>query len=121
MQPAWRLSNAVMAEARAISAAAALLAEDRIAEAAYRHGETAVEGLALAAAQGNWPPARLAEAARMLGSLVIPPFPISGADLVALGMKKGPELGAELRRLERVWIDSGFALDQARLLAEVRF
>lgn len=121
MQPAWRLSNAIMNEARAISAAAALLAEDRIAEAAYRQGEAAVEGLALAAARGNWAPARLAEAARMLGSLVIPAFPITGADLADLGMAPGPALGAELKRLERLWIDSGFALDQAGLLAEVRF
>lgn len=117
LQTRWRLSNRLMSEARAIAAAAALLAEDRIGEAAYRHGEAAVEGLALAAARGQWGRDRLGEAARVLGSLVIPAFPISGADLTDLGMAQGPALGQELKRLERLWIDSGFTLGKADLLA----
>ncbi len=42
-------------------------------------------------------------------------FPLRGADL----MEKtgaGPQLGAELKRLERRWIDSGFTLDKSALL-----
>lgn len=121
MQSVWRLSNATMAQVAAIRAAAALLEDDRVAEAAYRHGEAAVEGLAVAAAQGGWGTARLAEAARVLGATVVPPFPISGGDLTGLGMQPGPELGRELARLEQLWIASGFALGRAELLGLVRF
>ncbi len=32
------------------------------------------------------------------------PFPITGQDLIAEGIKPGPELGQELRRRERAWI-----------------
>jgi poly(A) polymerase len=120
-QSDWRLSNELIAEARAIARATALLSDEKIAEAAYRHGEAAVEGLAAAAALGQWGPARLSEAARMLGSIVVPPFPVSGHDLAGLGMAPGPALGRELARLERSWIDSGFALGKGELLALLRF
>ncbi|WEK05176.1 MAG: CCA tRNA nucleotidyltransferase [Candidatus Devosia phytovorans] len=119
-QARWRLSNEVVGQAQTVGRAADLMADERIAEAAYRHGELAVEGLAIAAARGKWAPARLAEGARMLGSLVVPPFPVSGHDLAGLGMVPGPALGIELARLERAWIDSGFALGKAELLAEAR-
>lgn len=114
---AWRLPNETVSAARAVARAADLLADDRIAEAAYRHGEAAVEGLAAAAALEDWGKARLAEAARMLGSIVVPPFPISGHDLAGLGVAPGPALGQELARLERAWIESGFALGKGELLA----
>ena len=119
LQSAWRLSNEVVAAARNIARAADLLAEDRIAEAAYRHGEAAVEGLAAAAALGQWGMARLSEAARTLGSTVAPDFPVTGHDLAGLGIAPGPALGQELARLERAWIESGFALGKGELLALV--
>ena len=120
-QESWRLSNEVIKQGQGIWRAAELLADDRIAEAAYRHDEFAVEGLAAAAALGQWHKARLAEAARMLGSLVVPPFPVSGRDLAGLGMAPGPAVGQQLARLERAWIDSGFALGKAELLNLVSF
>lgn len=116
----WRLGNDIITTARAVLRSAALLADDRVAEAAYRHGEVAVEGLAAAAALGKWGPARLAETARLLAATVVPPFPVSGHDLAGLGMVPGPALGQELARLERAWIDSGFALAKGELLALVR-
>ncbi|KRA50316.1 CCA tRNA nucleotidyltransferase [Devosia sp. Root635] len=119
LQSAWRLSNEMLATARSIMRAANLLADDRIAEAAYRHGEAAVEGLAAAASLNHWGPARLAEAARVLGATVVPPFPVSGHDLAGLGVAPGPALGQELARLERAWIESGFALGKGELLALV--
>jgi poly(A) polymerase len=119
LQADWRLSNDAVVAARNIGRAAALLGEDRIAEAAYRHGEAAVEGLAAAAAMGHWGLARLAEAARVLGAMVVPPFPVSGHDLAGLGFAPGPALGQELARLERAWIESGFALGKGELLALV--
>lgn len=119
-QSDWRLSNDMLSQARNIGRAAALLADENIAEAAYRYGEAAVEGLAVAAARGNWRPAQLAEAARMLGSIVVPPLPVTGHDLAGLGMAPGPALGRELSRLEGVWIESGFTLGKAELLTLVR-
>lgn len=116
----WRLAKDMVSAARAIVASAALLADDRVAEAAYRHGEAAVEGLAAAAALGNWGQARLAETARLLAATVVPPFPVSGHDLAGLGMTPGPVLGRELARLEQAWIESGFALGKGQLLALLR-
>ncbi|WP_193334966.1 CCA tRNA nucleotidyltransferase [Devosia beringensis] len=119
-QESWRLSNEMVGKARDIGRAAALLADDRVGEAAYRHGESAVEGLALVAAREEWVQARLAETARALAGLVVPDFPVSGRDLARLGMKPGPHLGKELARLERAWIDSGFALGKPALLTLVQ-
>ncbi|SEQ06176.1 poly(A) polymerase [Devosia sp. YR412] len=120
LQDAWRLSNETISVAKSVMAAASLLADDKLAEAAYRHGEAAVEGLAAAASLGHWGMARLSEAARVLAKLVVPPFPLSGHDLTGLGMAPGPALGVELARLERLWIDSDFTLGKAELLTLVR-
>ncbi len=38
----------------------------------------------------------------------IPTFPVSGDDLMAKGVPRGPELGEELRRLEDEWVEGGF-------------
>jgi poly(A) polymerase len=46
-----------------------------------------------------------------------PDFPISGADLLALGHTPGPRLGDVLRQLEAEWIGSNFMLARARLLS----
>ena len=46
-----------------------------------------------------------------------PVFPVRGADIIALlGEPKGVEIGSALRRLEQMWIESGFALDREQLL-----
>lgn len=120
VQDEWRLANGVIKAATGIAAAADILAEERIGEAAYRHGELAIEGLAVAASREQWGKARLAEAARMLAATVVPDFPISGHDLAGLGFTPGPALGQELARLERAWIESGFALGKGELLALAR-
>jgi hypothetical protein len=49
-----------------------------------------------------------------------PVFPIGGNEMMALGERKGPEIGALLKRLEQDWIASGFALDRDQLLAKAR-
>jgi poly(A) polymerase len=121
LQREWRLPNSLIEEARAVLRAGTLIAEDKISEAAYREQELAVEGLAFAAADGRWEQERVAEAARMLASIVVTPFPISGKDLTELGLQQGPVVGQELARLERLWIDSGFALSKADLLGRVSF
>lgn len=119
MQADWRLANDVVKTARAVDLASDLLLRDRIGEAAYRYGEAAVDGLAVAAARDNWSRDRLAEAARELGRLRIPELPVSGHDLAGLGMTPGPAMGRELARLEQAWIESGFTLGKSDLLALV--
>lgn len=114
---AWRLSNALFEEAGKIAGAARLLADGRLEWAVYRFGEAAVEGLAVAAAQGDWPRDRLAETARDMARLPVAPLPVSGDDLLARGMAPGPLLGATLRRLEEKWVESGFSLERDALLA----
>jgi tRNA nucleotidyltransferase/poly(A) polymerase len=47
-----------------------------------------------------------------------PAFPLRGADIIALGNVKGPEIGEILRRLEAEWIAGGFAEDRDRLMAK---
>lgn len=48
-----------------------------------------------------------------------PRFPVAGADLIARGVRPGPDMGAQLAALEDRWIDSNFALDKPALLAEL--
>ncbi|SEP74887.1 poly(A) polymerase/tRNA nucleotidyltransferase (CCA-adding enzyme) [Faunimonas pinastri] len=45
-----------------------------------------------------------------------PVFPVTGKDLLARGVKPGPEMGERLREMERRWIDSEFTLDRDTLL-----
>lgn len=45
-----------------------------------------------------------------------PSFPVSGGDLVRLGVEPGPAVGERLRELEARWVESGFSLDRAALL-----
>lgn len=117
IQSTWRLSNYIIAAARKTLVSAELLAHGKIAEAAYRQGEFAVEGLAAAAATENWGRPRIAETARELSSSIVGVFPISGHDLAGLGVAQGPAMGRELARLEQAWIESGFALGKGELLA----
>jgi poly(A) polymerase len=48
-----------------------------------------------------------------------PKFPLSGGDLVAAGLHKGPEVGKVQRALEDEWIESGFTLNRDALLAKI--
>lgn len=57
--------------------------------------------------------ARLLDAAEHYDA---PVFPVTGGDLLARGIEKGPGLGETLRSLETLWIDSGFSLDRSALL-----
>lgn len=49
-----------------------------------------------------------------------PEFPVSGKDLIAQGYEPGEALGKELKSLENKWIESGFSLDRAALLDQIR-
>ena len=55
-----------------------------------------------------------------LQSLIIPPFPLDGHDLIALGITKGPALGKVLHHAERLWCDSTYTLTKTQLLDKIR-
>ena len=46
----------------------------------------------------------------------VPAFPVSGADLIARGFKPGVELGLMLKKLEQLWLESGFETSRDDLL-----
>ncbi|SES69019.1 CCA tRNA nucleotidyltransferase [Oceanicella actignis] len=113
---ALRLSNAE--RRRLAAAAAAREAAEPPARAAWRHGPDAARDAALidAAARAAPPPADLeAELARGAGARM----PVRARDLAARGVAPGPQMGAELRRLEEAWLDSDMRLDAEALLARV--
>jgi poly(A) polymerase len=108
-----RLSRA---DAAALEAIRAALAEPEPAASAYRHGPDAARDAALirAATLGQPLPAGLeAEVARGAAAR----FPLRAADLAPLS---GPALGAELRRLEDLWIARGLEPGREALLGEAR-
>lgn len=49
-------------------------------------------------------------------ALAMPVFPVSGADLLELGIEEGKSIGEALRRLEVTWESSGYLLDKDALL-----
>jgi poly(A) polymerase len=50
----------------------------------------------------------------------LPVFPVTGKDLLALGLPAGREIGAILKSLESHWLDNDFTPSKAQLLALVR-
>lgn len=46
----------------------------------------------------------------------VPVFPLGGADVMALGVAKGPRIGEILSTLEQDWIETGFEADAPKLL-----
>ena len=49
----------------------------------------------------------------------IPRLPVSGGDLIELGLTPGPEIGAALKRLEDWWVASDFKPRKDELLKRV--
>jgi poly(A) polymerase len=71
---------------------------------------SAVDGLLL---QG------LSDHARQAADWVIPRFPLSGGDLIALGLTPGPIVAATLQQVEKQWVKEGFP-DRDRIDAMAR-
>ncbi|MGD2132677.1 MAG: hypothetical protein PVI23_07785, partial [Maricaulaceae bacterium] len=46
-----------------------------------------------------------------------PALPVTGEDVIAAGVPKGPPVGAALKALEALWVRGGFKADKAQLLA----
>lgn len=80
-----------------------------IKHAIYKCGRVpTAQGLMLQLARDMLANQDAPRAIELIQNWIIPDFPISGEDLIAKGFKPGPELGAELERLEQVWIENGF-------------
>jgi poly(A) polymerase len=120
LQSRWRLSNSEVKTASTVLEAERLLADGAANEAAYRHPDVLVEAITLGAIRLHWSEKEISTVTARLAGLHIPKFPISGRDLGRIGYKPGKLLGQELVRLERAWIESGFRLERAELLAAAR-
>ena len=119
VQARWRLSNEEITRADAILTVARLLEDLRVHEAAYRYPAALADGIEVAAVLAGWTEAGKSAVVDQLAGVTMRPFPLSGGDLLAMGVDPGPEIGAELARLERLWIESGFAFDRDKLLRTV--
>jgi poly(A) polymerase len=81
----------------------------------YRLGTRLFVDRALLDAPGDW------RAALGLAESWTPPeFPVGGADVLALGLKPGPTVGALIEAVERWWVDGDFSADRDACLAELK-
>lgn len=120
LQDKWRLSNAQINAARSVFQACGDVLFGQVAEVAYRLPEHKFTIVAVASVLGEKDERWLAEHMAQMEQLVPDGFPVSGKDLVRLGYHPGPELGAELKRLEKCWLEAGYGYDKAALLAMAR-
>ena len=118
-----RLSTAEARELEGLApispVATPLAGEAALKRLLYRQGAPLYLGRLLLAWAGSDAPAGDAawrSAAALAGNWQPPAFPIGGADLIALGMKPGPALGALLKELEERWVADGFRADRDALV-----
>ncbi|MBP2158657.1 MULTISPECIES: CCA tRNA nucleotidyltransferase [Asticcacaulis] len=105
-----KFSNATFDRLYAAGVATARLAdadEGLLKRLIYSLGREAVEDAVclIAAHLGRSPDAMLGH----LGHLHVPDFPLKGADLIARGLKPGPELGQRLKQIETEWLNHDFS------------
>jgi len=120
LQARWRLSNNEVSTALQLRSAADLVQNLKLHEAVYRYLTVVNEALDVAAVRAGWGEAGKAAVREKLFAVNLRAFPISGTDLVEMGMRPGRELGRELARLERLWIDSEFQIGRQDLLGQAR-
>ena len=112
VRSAWRFSNETMSTARTAM------------HLYWNGGDTFRSFLDVALAPSGPGPERVAsvlvgfgrgrDAERLLAEL--PVFPVEGADLVEAGMATGPEIGAILSRMRRLWTESGYSSTKEDLM-----
>ena len=84
---------------------------------AYRiGGEEAIDRLLL----GGDDDEATADKVRSLGGYRRPRFPISGGDLIQMGLSPGPIVAATMQAVERAWVEGGFVLDTEGVRALAR-
>jgi len=115
----FRLSNSERDRMSAALAAASRLADgDELADrvSLYRLGKQVFgDGLLLAASRGLVDAEALRSRLQLADRWEIPPFPLSGRDIVERGIDRGPLVGVLLRDIERWWIGQDFAPDETAL------
>lgn len=116
----FRLSNAISSALEAATTVKgshdAYASEHASKVEIYRSGRTAFQhALRVAwarsgapATDGSW-----TERSRLAASWSPPQLPVSGSDVVALGVPAGPRVGHILRGFEAWWLDAGFPNDVA--------
>lgn len=83
----------------------------------YRLGPDSYRGaVALSAAWGAGPVEAWRDAVLVPALWAPPAFPIGGRDLLAAGLRSGPEIGTVLKDLEAWWIAEDFAPDKSAVL-----
>ena len=129
-----KLSNAERDRLLAWAATPALkptMNESELARMAYRAGREGFDdrlrlSLASARARAQADDQALVEAGgwyrlkNFLDGWQAPRFPLTGADLIALGVPAGPKMGNLLRDLEEMWVDGDFAMNRDALLAKAK-
>lgn len=115
-----RLSSKVFERLAAIAsypfAKAPPLTQKTAKDYIYTHGtETFRDQLLLTWSETGADPGRppLAELLSFADHWAIPDFPITGRDVLALGIPPGPRVGAIIEQLEQWWIDQDFTNDSA--------
>jgi poly(A) polymerase len=89
--------------------------------ALYRLGRDRYRDLALLLASAEkLAPTRLAELMAQTETWEPPVFPLSGADVTALGIAPGPQVGRLLGAVKAWWEDGDFAADRTACLARLR-
>ncbi len=83
---------------------------DTIRALAYRTSPAAARDQALLYAESD-----VAAMLALLENWPVPVFPITGGDLIAMGMKPGPGVSVYLAEVEQTWINEGFP-DKSRVL-----
>lgn len=120
-----RLSNAEKAiAARALKAMDCVTGardERRIKETIYRLGkDTVADAAALAVAFEVLDKSFYERVGKIVDGWSPPAFPFSGKDVVAAGVKPGPEVAAILKKVENQWVEQGYPEGAAakKILAE---
>lgn len=119
MRTEWRLSNALVKEARQIREAADMMIKGDLYNSAYRHGRFAYVAIPVACAVGEWSPAQCDEVNEFWERMTVPSFPVKGQDLIDAGYAQGPKLGQALHQVEEEWVAGGFVLEREELLARM--
>ena len=119
----WRLTGAEGARLAALAAPAAALAPglDRRAQrrALYRLGRARFRDLALLAWAARGEGRAFRAMLETAAAWEEPRLPVRGADVLALGIEAGPEVGRLLAAVEAWWVARDFAPDRAAALARL--
>lgn len=108
----WAQSEPVALDSEALSLRQRLYCEDPVAvRDRLRHGIAAEN-----AKGGNKKAAQALD--KLCRDWQSPSFPLTGKDISARGYQ-GAEIGVTLKKLEELWVESGFAMKKAALLAKL--